>query len=1607
MNKIFTLFVFVFSFAVSAIAQTNWSYNFGTAPMSYTTNNSSSTTFFPNTPADGGTYRIRTSNGKGGRLDIIYPSTNTASGAEAKLTASTTNSTTKWGVYDWLSPSDIFYMHFRLATTSAIDGNLAIAIGNSNVASDGNGYTGQYSNSLAVLNIAYSGGQINRIERRNGSSTTTIPGTIFYKNTFSFVQFFLNNSNATKTYSAFGSTYSLSSQSWDLWVDGVKISPNNGFAKANIASGDITGFAFFGESSQSNSAQLSVTDLYYSTVLPSAPPKPTVSTTTASYITASSFQSGGNVTADGGASVTSRGIFFGLTASPTTNATTDGSGTGSFVSTASALNTNTKYFYRAYATNSAGTAYGTEYSVVTLPGQATQGTPDNATTDGFTARWSAPAIAGTETYTYSIEVDDDNSFSSVDFSSSIASSTTSLVVSGLLSNTTYYYRVRAVNATGSGAWSAPASITTAAITTPYLQTTTLDDFDSVCLNSFRRDSIILSGGNLNGTNVTVGAVDGLTYSLTRQGTYSTTLDLAAYDGSDKVIYIKFQPTTVKSYNANITISGGGASTTVAFTGKGINLPPAVSTTAASGISSGSAALNATVAESGCTPISNAGFEYSTTSGFVGGTVVTATPSGGYFSATVSSLSPNTTYYYKAFAENNGGKVYGSELSFKTSSLAAPVAAAASELNHNSFKASWTAVDGATGYSLDVLTDTGTNTSIVGWFLDQESQSATEGTPENSNAIISRESAVTYTYQTGSTAPKAISSNNWNGSGSKFWVVRFSSLGYSNLTVSSKQRSSGTGPRDFVLEYSLDSAAWTSFGSAITVANDFTSGKVEDVPLPSACDNQLKVYIRWRMSSSTAVNGTSVAGTGASRISDIRISALTAPAYLSGYSNHQLSGTSATIGGLNENTEYFYRVRAFAPTDTSNYSNIVSVITLNDPTTADYVSVANGNLSNAANWEYNSTGNTYVAATQPPTNNNLLIKHNIAFDQNFTLASGKSIVVNAGSTITVNSGVTLNLNNQDLILKSNAVSTAALGKIEGTLSNATNVTIERFIPAKRAWRFLAAPISHIGAPTIFGSWMESGNNIPGLGTHITGTGGGVWDSTIGPSIKVLNASGNAWEAITGTNTAISSYQSYMLFVRGDRTIPLSQGTAAAPTPTTLRITGTPLTGLQNKPVFYGKGFSDVGNPYPSAVDFAMLTKERTADLFYVWDPKRGTNGAWVTFTGPTYAPAEGTGGSYLNPTNSIIESGQAFIVVHDNSAPVDGGVTFEEDAKVDGNSGGNVFKNASVGDKIAVQLNEHTNGTLHLLDGATVLTDVSFNNAVNNSDVTKMINFGENIAFTRDGKFLVLEKRQPVVTENDTLFVALWNTQQKNYQLSLNLEIDPTITATLEDRYTNASTVLNNHGNTVYDFAVTADVASQNYQRFIIVLKPGSTLPCKFVSVGATKKEAATVVSFTVANELNIAEYTVERSANGKEFAAVGSVKDVKNNQQLNSYSFVDASAFSGTSYYRIKAIGKDGKWEYSSVVAVGMRTANSELYVYPNPVENGNFNLQLTSVEKGNYEVKLFDVSGKEVYSEKLTVASDYQTIQMNVPAMRSSGLYVVQLLKKGTVVMQQNLISK
>jgi hypothetical protein len=131
-------------------------------------------------------------------------------------------------------------------------------------------------------------------------------------------------------------------------------------------------------------------EISFSTISASVP---TLSTTAITAITTSTSISGGNITSDGGASVTARGVCWSTTSNPvaTGNHTTDGTGSGIFASSITGLTANTTYYVKAYATNSAGTSYGTEITFTTSP--ATSVVPTLSTT-AITAITQITATSG-------------------------------------------------------------------------------------------------------------------------------------------------------------------------------------------------------------------------------------------------------------------------------------------------------------------------------------------------------------------------------------------------------------------------------------------------------------------------------------------------------------------------------------------------------------------------------------------------------------------------------------------------------------------------------------------------------------------------------------------------------------------------------------------------------------------------------------------------------------------------------------------------------------------------------------------------------------------------------------------------------------------------------------------------------------------------------------------------------------------------------------------------------------------------------------------------------------------------------------------------------------
>jgi hypothetical protein len=151
--------------------------------------------------------------------------------------------------------------------------------------------------------------------------------------------------------------------------------------------------------------------LWYATTTVQAPTAvaPTVTTSAATMITTTGSTLGGNVTADGGATVTGRGVVYSSTNTTPTiggNGVTqsaNGTGTGTFSASISGLTAGTAYSVRAYATNSVGTSYGSTQTFTTSAPTITltPATLPNGT-GGFAYSQTVTSSGGTAPYSYAV-----------------------------------------------------------------------------------------------------------------------------------------------------------------------------------------------------------------------------------------------------------------------------------------------------------------------------------------------------------------------------------------------------------------------------------------------------------------------------------------------------------------------------------------------------------------------------------------------------------------------------------------------------------------------------------------------------------------------------------------------------------------------------------------------------------------------------------------------------------------------------------------------------------------------------------------------------------------------------------------------------------------------------------------------------------------------------------------------------------------------------------------------------------------------------------------------------------------------------------------------------
>ena len=757
-----------------------------------------------------------------------------------------------------------------------------------------------------------------------------------------------------------------------------------------------------------------------------------------------------------------------------------------------------------------------------------------------------------------------------------------------------------------------------------------------------------------------------------------------------------------------------------------------------------------------------------------------------------------------------------------------------------------------------------------------------------------------------------------------------------------------------------------------------------------------------------------------------------------------SGTPVTVTGVAEGTPNI----TYTVTTNSCPTTVSKSMRVYNP---DYITKADGNFSNAATWHIDRDDNTFAEGVAVPTTGNytsIRVINTLALDQDFQVQAGKSFsLVTVGGTMSISpskvfsSGGTVNFNGKAVTVRSDATGTGAIGQMATAISNATNVTVERYIPKRRAWRLMTAPVT---GTTIHAAWQEgslynNGVNTPavtaGRGTLITGLTQGTaananshgfdfWNeiANSSSSLRYYDYATSTWINYTDINTvAMNDKPAYMLFVRGDRTVTTDTGA------TTLRATGVLKQGNVLAAISSSNGTTAlISNPYASLVDFGKVYLNNTAllqDKFIFWNSKLSTYGAYEAVVGDgdgigyNVVPNSFTPGGADN-TVRFLQSGEGFFVYPKTGAS--GNVSIGEAAKSTSATGGtNPYRiSAATESKLYVNLNiKNSDGTSTLADGIMLRYDDSYSAGIDEDDAAKQANFYENFGISSQSSSLIIEAR-PSVAKTDTVQIRMWNVGKKTYQVQAkaeNFTHAATLHAFLEDRYTGTRQELSLTGDvTSVDFVVNSDTASYSATRFRIVFRnEAAVLPVTLTSVKAAPANGGVNVTWIVANEVNIKQYTVERSTDGGANYASIATQAAKNSvgAATTAYQSFDALPKTGDNLYRIRIESANGTVTYSSVVKVsfGQINQNPVITMYPNPVRgNEGVQLQLSNLPAGSYLLSLYSGGGQTVYQKKITVSQNntIQTEKVVLNGALAQGSYSVKMSdSKGKIMFTDKLI--
>jgi GEVED domain/Metallo-peptidase family M12/Secretion system C-terminal sorting domain/Fibronectin type III domain len=178
---------------------------------------------------------------------------------------------------------------------------------------------------------------------------------------------------------------------------------------------------------------------------------------------------------------------------------------------------------------------------------------------------------------------------------------------------------------------------------------------------------------------------------------------------------------------------------------------------------------------------------------------------------------------------------------------------------------------------------------------------------------------------------------------------------------------------------------------------------------------------------------------------------------------------------------------------------------------------------------------------------------------------------------------------------------------------------------------------------------------------------------------------------------------------------------------------------------------------------------------------------------------------------------------------------------------------------------------------------------------------------------------------------------------------------------------------------------------------GSTLGAELLSLKAQTTEGGNLLTWQTANEVNMSHFDVERSSNGQNFEKIG---ETKAQGKAATYTFLDNTPLSTTTYYRLKINELGGKSEYSKVVSLSLKIKGLTAKAYPNPT-NDVLTVQIEVEKKSDVTIGLTDILGRKIWSSKAENTEGGITLPVSMSQF-ANGTYFLKVSNGQTTVQQK-----